>query len=397
VNYAFTNIDPVNLTCLNGVVKATTSNPEDPSQGDGAGDAYADYADTNLGQSGTLAGAFYQLKQWKASHSGSKILMSIGGWTYSKYFSDVAATDASRKKFVASCIDMYITGNLPAYSGYGGAGSGAGIFDGFDIDWEWPGDANGHPGNHTSAADKANLVALLKEFRTELNAKGSGYLLTAFLPGDPVKVSEGWDLTQIFNYLDFGNAQGYDFHGVGSDDTWDPNQTGNQAQLYATSTDPHGTTDFSDQLVINTYTSQGVSPSKLTIGIPFYGRGWQGVEAGTSGNGEWATVDGIGGKHAACGQFGCDTLLSGTWSTYPPSPQTGLFNGVPGCTISHDTAAVATFCFTGAGGQWWTFDDAWSVGQKMTWVNQQGLLGVMIWEMSGDNGTLMSPIAAAIK
>jgi chitinase len=43
VNYAFENIDPVNLTCLNGVTRATTANPQDPNQGDGAGDAEADY------------------------------------------------------------------------------------------------------------------------------------------------------------------------------------------------------------------------------------------------------------------------------------------------------------------------------------------------------------------
>ena len=35
VNYALKNIDPVNLTCLNGVTRATTANLENP-QGDGA-------------------------------------------------------------------------------------------------------------------------------------------------------------------------------------------------------------------------------------------------------------------------------------------------------------------------------------------------------------------------
>lgn len=44
LNYAFANIDPKNLTCLQGVTKGTTSDPEDPNQGDGAGDAEAEAA-----------------------------------------------------------------------------------------------------------------------------------------------------------------------------------------------------------------------------------------------------------------------------------------------------------------------------------------------------------------
>jgi chitinase len=150
------------------------------------------------------------------------VLVSLGGWTYSKYFSDVALTAASRQKFVSSCIDMYIRGTLPLVAGRGGSGAAAGIFDGFDIDWEWPG-SDGHPGNHVRAADKQNFTLLLQEFRNQLNAIGAQtgrrYLLSAFLPADPVKISAGFDLSQIFNSLDFGNMQGYDFHGSGSDNS----------------------------------------------------------------------------------------------------------------------------------------------------------------------------------
>lgn len=173
INYAFANIDPTNLTCLQGVTKGTTSDPQDPSQGDGAGDAEADYgrpfsaaqsvdgvADTGWEK---LRGNFNQLKKLKAKYPKLKVLISIGGWTYSKYFSDVAKTDASRKKFVASCIDTYIKGNLPDYNGAGGPGTAAGIFDGIDLDWEWPG-AEGHPGNHVSPDDKHNNTLLIEEF-----------------------------------------------------------------------------------------------------------------------------------------------------------------------------------------------------------------------------------------
>src|SRR5438067_389332 len=145
LNYAFTNLDPVNLTCLNGVTRGVSANPQDPDQGTGAGDADADYArpfDASTSVDGVgadatskLRGNFNQLRKLKARHPNLKVLMSIGGWTYSKFF-----------------------------SGVGGPGSAANIFDGIDLDWEWPG-SDGHPGNHVGTADKANLTALLAEFR----------------------------------------------------------------------------------------------------------------------------------------------------------------------------------------------------------------------------------------
>ena len=241
INYAFANIDPVNLTCLNGVTRGVRPDPQDPDQGTGAGDADADYARPmsaaqsvdGVADTGwePLRGNFNQLAKLKAKHPHLKVLISLGGWTYSKYFSDAAATPAAREKFARSCIDMYIRGNLPAYNAAGGPGSAAGIFDGIDMDWEWPG-AEGHAGNHFGPQDKANNTALFAEFRRQLDAltvtTGKRYLLTAFTPADPAKIAAGWDITRndgnhsVFDYMDFANVQGYDFHGAGSDNSWEP-------------------------------------------------------------------------------------------------------------------------------------------------------------------------------
>ncbi|MDI1461561.1 glycosyl hydrolase family 18 protein [Catellatospora sp. KI3] len=397
LNYAFANIDPVNLTCLQGVTRGTTANPQDPDQGTGAGDADADYgrpmsasqsvdgvADTGWEP---LRGNFNQLRKLKVKYPNLKILISLGGWTYSKYFSDVAATAASRQKFVTSCLDIYIKGNLPTYNGAGGPGSAAGIFDGIDLDWEWPG-AEGHPGNHVSAADKANNTLLLAEFRRQLDALGAPagkrYLLTAFTPADPAKVAAGWDIgpTGVFNSLDFANVQGYDFHGAGSDNSWEPDRAGHQANLYRDAQDPYPF-EFSVEKAVKTYTDAGVNPRRLTIGLAFYGRGWQGVTAGGV-SGEWQSATG-----AAPGQFAEEAGTRG---------YANLIASVPGCTVYHDTQSVSTYCYTGAGGQWWSFDDTWSIGQKTAWLKQKGLLGGMIWEMSGDTaaGTLMTALHSGL-
>ncbi|TYB54533.1 chitinase [Nonomuraea sp. PA05] len=394
INYAFANIDPQNLTCLQGVTKGTTTNPQDPNQGDGAGDAEADYgrpfsaaqsvdgvADTGWEK---LRGNFNQLRKLKAKHPHLKVLISLGGWTYSKYFSDVAATDAARKKFVASCIDIYLKGNLPAYNGAGGPGTAAGVFDGIDLDWEWPG-AEGHPGNHVSPADKANNTLLIAEFRRQLDAltvtTGKRYQLTAFTPADPAKIAAGWDLPQVTKYLDIFNVQGYDFHGAGSDNSWEPNRTGHQGNLHLDTDSPYDP-DFSVERAVDVYLQAGVHPRKITIGLAYYGRGWQRVADGGR-YGEWQQAGG-----AAPGQFQEEAGTRG---------YTNLLAMVPGCTARHDEQAVATYCFTGDGGQWWTFDDAWSIGKKTAWLRSKGLLGAMVWEMSGDSGTLTSALDAGLR
>ncbi len=394
INYAFENIDPVNLTCLAGVTKGTTANPQDPDQGTGAGDADADYArPMSAAQSvdgvaddgwGKLRGNFNQLKKLKAKYPNLKVVVSLGGWTYSKYFSDAAATDASRQKLVKSCIDVWIKGNLPVYNGAGGDGVAAGIFDGIDLDWEWPGSPDGHAGNHYSTNDKANLTLLLAEFRKQLDALGGSHkLLTAFTPADPVKIDQGWDLSKIFNYLDIANVQGYDFHGAGSDNSWEPNRTGHQGNLYQDAQDPY-TTHFSVDAAVKPYLDAGVNPRKLTIGLAFYGRGWQGVPDGGV-KGEWQSATG-----AAPGQFAEEAGTRG---------YNNLITTFPNLAVYHDEQSVATYGYTGAGGQWWTFDDAWSIGKKTAYLKSKGLLGAMIWEMTGDTpgGTLITAIDNGLK
>ncbi|MFC8720433.1 glycosyl hydrolase family 18 protein [Kitasatospora sp. NPDC057198] len=111
-----------------------------------------------------------QLKQSKAKYPNLKVQISLGGWSYSKWFSDAAATDASRKALVSSCIDL---------------------------DWEWP-DSEGHLGNVVRPADKVDCTLLAQEFRRQPDALGAttGKHCTpsAFLPADPTEITRkaGW-------------------------------------------------------------------------------------------------------------------------------------------------------------------------------------------------------------
>ncbi len=106
-----------------------------------------------------LRGHFNQLKKLKSRHPNLRITLSLGGWLGSIYFSDAALTESSREIFVNSCIDQFIKGNLPVKNGAGGKGVASGIFDGFDIDWEYP-ISGGAQGMKHNKNDNNNLTLL---------------------------------------------------------------------------------------------------------------------------------------------------------------------------------------------------------------------------------------------
>ena len=297
INYAFGNIHPTDLTCF---ISDKVGTPE-PGGNDGAGVAGADFvdavsaADSIDGVADTadqaLAGNFNQLRKLKAQNPDTKVLVSIGGWTWSKFFSKAAATPESRTKLVSSCIDLYLKGNLPVIDGRGGPGAAAGIFDGIDIDWEWPGapDWSQHPENIIDPVkDKANFTALLAEFRKQLDeygaSQGDEYLLSSYIPVNPTVINAGWDAPAIFDSLDYGNIQGYDLHGG-----WSPNLAGHQSNL---KDDPSYSGDISVEQGINLYLSRGVDPQQITLGIPAFGRGWTGVQDGGTA-GAWQAATGV--------------------------------------------------------------------------------------------------------
>ncbi|GGM59728.1 chitinase [Longimycelium tulufanense] len=351
----------------------------------GVGDAWADYQRRfSAGQTvdgvadrydQPLAGNFNQLKKLKAKHPHLKVNFSLGGWTWSKYFSNAALTDASRKAFVASCIDLFIKGNLPRIGGepQGGPGSAAGVFDGIDIDWEWPG-SEGNAGNIVRPEDRQNFTLLLAEFRRQLDAYGAEvgrkYELTAFLPADPAKIEAGFEVPKIFSYLDFATVQGYDLHGA-----WEK-ITNHQSALYVPEGDPsEPERRFSVDKAISTYVDKGAPKDELVLGVPFYGRGWTGVPN---------VNDGL--FQPASGP------APGRWEDgYEDYKRLKNLVG-RGYTVYRDTIAGHAWLFDGS--TFWTFDDPTELTRKTSYIKSKGLGGAMIWSLDGDtaNGELMSAI-----
>ena len=347
----------------------------------GVGDAWADYqtrfaaSDTVSGVADTfnqpLAGNFNQLKQLKAKYPNLKVNISLGGWTWSRFFSN-AALPANRAAFVASCIDLYLKGNLPMIGGevQGGPGSGFGVFDGIDLDWEWPA-SEGNTGNVIRAEDKANFLGLVQEFRSQLNAYGASvgrtYELTAFLPADPAKISAGID-PAVFSSLSFATVQGYDFYGA-----WQP-QTNHQSQLRNPAANPAPANQrFSVDGAVSQYRSMGAPANKLVVGVPAYGRGWTGVP--NVNNGLYQN-----------GSPAAGTFEAGT-------EDYDVIKNRPG-TVFRDTANGAVWKYDGS--TFWSYDDAQLIEAKGGYVRSNGLGGLMIWSLDGDDGTLVTAMQTGL-
>ncbi|WKX70110.1 glycoside hydrolase family 18 protein [Streptomyces sp. XD-27] len=347
----------------------------------------------------TLMGNFNQLKQLKAAHKQLKVLASLGGWTYSRNWSLAAKTAKGREDLVSSCIDLFIKGNLPKKiwvrhwetkklelkEQFGGAKVAAGIFDGIDIDWEWPGCDKGLPGNKFSPDDKANFVALLKEFRKQLDdpnllkdypPRGGKYLLTAFLPADPEIMKAGWDAAEVMKCLDFGNIQGYDFHGG-----WDKT-TDQQSQLHSSEKDK-----LSVESAVNAWIkAAGESArSKLTFGIPYYSRGWQGVEEKPNSDGLFNKATGPAKGRYEDGVNDYHEIAKLDIHSYP---------------IRRNPAGKASYAwrYSKSDHILWTYDDPTLAHEKAVYARESKLGGVMVYSLDGDDrtGSLSKAIRAGL-
>ena len=306
----------------------------------------------------------------KPLHPHVRTLISVGGWTLSGGFSDVALTDDSRRIFAESCIDFIRT--------YG--------FDGVDVDWEYPVEG-GLAGNTYRPEDGVNYTLLLQELRTQLDVAGEEdgryYELTIAAPAGYDKVRH-LECAELGGILDFINIMTYDLRGA-----WDLSRTGHHAPLYANPNEP-SSPDIRDKYtvdwVIQEYLRQGVPASKIVMGVPMYGRAWGGVSS---------AVDG--------GLFAPATSVPpGTWDDWS-SGATGIDDFDASGTSNQgimqllaggdyqrywDDVAKAPYLHspTEHGGHFISYEDAESLSLKLDYLDLHGLGGVMYWEVTGDRG-----------
>ncbi|MDG4860902.1 glycoside hydrolase family 18 protein, partial [Streptomyces sp. T-3] len=320
------------------------------------GDAYADYdkaytADQSVdGVADTwdqpLRGNFNQLRKLKAKYPHIKVIWSFGGWTWSGGFTDAMKDPAA---FAKSCYDLV---EDPRW---------ADVFDGIDLDWEYPNAC----GLSCDTSGPAVFKNMMQAFRTKF---GTNNLVTAAITADASSGGkiDAADYGGAAQYANWFNVMTYDFFGAWAK----TGPTAPHSPLTSYAGIPQS--GFNSAEAIAKLKAKGVPAAKLLLGIGFYGRGWTGVTQKEPGG----TATG-----AATGTYEAGIEDYKVLKTKCPA------NGT-----------VAGTAYAHCGSDWWSYDTPATIGTKMTWAKNQSLGGAFFWEFSGDtaNGELVSAINSGL-
>ena len=361
-------------------------------------DAWADFENNNLPPVGgipstwPLFGNFAEILKLKQLHPGLQTVISLGGASAAATaaFSTAASTQAGRHALAASCIDMFIVGNVG--SDWNGNITAPGLFDGINIDWEFP-----------TAADKQNFTLFLAEFRSQLDALGAKTGKHYSLSFDGPAGSQNYtniDLKAAASQVDFITIDGYNYAG-----TWD-STTNHASPLFDSRQNP----DFGQGLDINdtvtAYLQAGVPPHKYVMGVPLYGAGWTGVP--NVNHGLYQTSTGPAPVPLANGSglcpdlsgntAGCDTLLTPGVATYSTLAK---LNSTNGYYTQYDPQRMAVSLYNPTSHTFYSYDNPDTAFIKSLYIDLRvpgGLGGAFVWALKDDdaNGTMVKTLATGL-
>lgn len=247
-----------------------------------------------------------------------KVLLSIGGWGSGR-FSEMAANDEYRRAFAADCDRVVKEFAL----------------DGIDIDWEYP--TSSMANISSSPDDTENFTLLMQDIRAAIGNEKELTLAT-------VASARYIDFKAILPSVDFVNIMAYDMASAPK----------HHSALY-----PSGHSgDITSDGAVTAHLKAGVPPSKLVMGMPFYGRGGDGYPS-------FQDYNKVGNT---------DTQYTEKWDEVAQ---------VPYLADKNDTLVFG-------------FENPRSLAIKCQYILDKDLLGGMYWDYSGDNeqGDLRRTVAA---
>ncbi|KFZ23178.1 hypothetical protein V502_02341 [Pseudogymnoascus sp. VKM F-4520 (FW-2644)] len=280
---------------------------------------------------GNLYGCLKQLYILKKKNRHLKVLLSVGGWTYSANFATPAGTASGRSTFVSSAVALVRNLGL----------------DGLDIDWEYPADVT----------QAKIFVLLLQAVRDALDTYGNSFstpyhfTLTVACSASPSNY-EKLLIAEMDQYVDFWNLMAYDYVWSGSP------KTGHQANLFPANDE---STPFDTVTAVNYYISKGVATHNIVLGMPLYGRAFD----ATAGPG--SPFVGVG---------------PGSWE-----PGVYDFKALPliGAKEYFDNKLGVSYSYDATKREFISYDNIAVANQKAAWIQKMELGGAMWWESSADS------------
>jgi chitinase len=288
-----------------------------------------------------------------------KVNVSVGGYTGSWNFSDLAADPAKRAVFTQNVIKW-----LKDYD-----------LDGVDIDWEYPVGPEWGLEIKTRPEDRTNYISLLKELRDALTALGTEtgkyYSLSTCVPASKWFVTAN-DIESAAKLVDGFKLMAYDYYG-----SWSTT-TGHNANLTTNPDDP-AWGGWSTKDAVNAYLDAWVPASKIMLGFAFYGKIWSGVKDG--------------GTH---GLFQPYTGLPYDQGNITWLQIKELLKPDSGYTRYWDEVAESPYLYNGD--NFISYTDEEAIKRISAYAKEKGLGGVFVWEYVQDvHGELLKVLAESRK